>query len=314
MKNNFKKSLSLVLAVLMLVSSFSVMSFAATTSTSVDITASHTGANHKWDVKPNVDASGCTDGKIGAIYCKSCNNVLIKSEIVVTAPHNLEGVDWKVKGTVTNCESTYTRYKKCKDCTYELTETYNLHTWEVKSVDEAAKCTDISYENKECKVCKKTVREPLEAGKHSWGDDAEAGWEVTEKATCTLDGKQQRKCTKCNEVETRTITASGHKYKPQGGKEPTCTEDGVTSKMVCVNCKDTKEGVTLSKLNHKDANNDGYCDYCEGFRAEDGTICDCLCHKTSGILPKLYKVVLFIFRIFKIGQKCGCGLDHYVVD
>ena len=304
MKNNFKKSLSLVLAVLMLVSSFSVMSFAATTD--------HTG--HSITTSAAVPAVGCQNGFTESKYCNTCK-VWIKQQEVAEAPHNLDGVDWKIDGTVSDCEKVgNTRYKKCKDCTYKLTEKVTNHTWEVKSVDEAAKCTDISYENKECKVCKKTVREPLEAGKHSWGDDAEAGWEVIEKATCTLDGKQQRKCTKCNEVETRTITASGHKYKPQGGKEPTCTEDGVTSKMVCVNCKDTKEGATLSKLNHKDANNDGYCDYCEGFRAEDGTICDCLCHKTSGILPKLYKVVLFIFRIFKIGQKCGCGLDHYVVD
>ena len=65
---------------------------------------------------------------------------------------------------------------------------------------------------------------------------------------------------------------------------------------------------------HKDEDGDGYCDNCDGFRAEDGSICDCPCHQKSGILSSLYKIVLFIFRLFKIGQKCGCGADHYVVD
>lgn len=314
MKKNFKKSLSLILAVLMAVSCFSVVGFAA--DAAIDITTSHSGANHKWRVEDNVDASGCTDGKIGAIYCTSCNNVLIKSAITVSAPHNLEGVDWSINGTVTNCEAGYTRTKTCKDCkNVVVTETYNLHTWKVTGTDKAAKCTDISYENKECTVCKKTVKEPLEPGKHSWGDDAEAGWVVSEKATCTLDGTRKRECSKCIEVETEVIKATGHKYKVvDAGREPSCEQEGSTAKRACIYCNDTIEGISLGKLSHKDEDGDGYCDNCEGYQAADGSICECPCHQKSGILSKLYKIVLFIFRLFKIGQKCGCGADHYIVD
>ncbi len=316
MKKNFKKSLSLFLAVLMAVSCFSIVGFAAANDAPIDITSQHNKAGCVWDRKPDVDAVGCNNGKIGAIYCKTHNNILIRSETVVPAPHNFEGVEWAINGNVTDCEKGYTRTKTCKDCKKPvLTETYNQHDWKVTGRDDAAKCTEVSYELKKCNVCKKEVREPLEPGLHSWGEDPEAGWKVKDKATCTLKGYEERKCTKCVEVETREVPATGHKMKQlDPGKEPTCEKEGSTAKWKCQNCDYQNEVFTISKLNHKDDDNNGYCDYCEGFRAEDGSICDCPCHQKSGILSSLYKIVLFIFRLFKIGQKCGCGADHYVVD
>ena len=305
MKKNFKKSLSLFHAVLMAVSCFSIVGFAAT-----DAHAGHSVT--KSEATP---AETCKNGLTESIYCNTCK-VWVKRAEVVEALHVLDGVDWKVNGKVTDCELGYTRYKTCKSCKEDVAfETCNLHEWVVTGRDDAAKCTDISYENKECKVCKKTVREPLEPGLHSWGEDPEAGWKVKDKATCTLKGYEERKCTKCVEVETREVPATGHKMKMiDAGSAPTCEKEGSTAKFKCQNCDYQNEVSPIGKLNHKDDDNNGYCDYCEGFRAEDGSICDCPCHQKSGILSSLYKIVLFIFRLFKIGQKCGCGADHYVVD
>ncbi len=302
MKKNFKKSLCLFLAVLMAVSCFSVTCFA------LDEHTFHLKTTHK-----AVTAEGCNDGKTEGIYCNACEK-WIKEPQKIDAPHNFG--DWEIQGTVTDCEKGYTRTKTCKDCKKPvLTETYNQHDWKVTGTDQAAKCTEVSYELKKCNVCKKEVREPLEPGLHSWGEDPEAGWKVKDKATCTLKGYEERKCTKCVEVETREVPATGHKMKQlDPGKEPTCEKEGSTAKFKCQNCDYQNEVFTISKLNHKDDDNNGYCDYCEGFRAEDGSICDCPCHQKSGILSSLYKIVLFIFRLFKIGQKCGCGADHYVVD
>ena len=113
MKKNFKKSLSLFLAVLMAVSCFSIVGFAAANDAPIDITAQHNQASCKWNIEPNVDAVGCNNGKIGAIYCKTHNNMLIRSETVVPAPHNIEGVEWVINGNVTDCEKGYTRTKTC---------------------------------------------------------------------------------------------------------------------------------------------------------------------------------------------------------
>ena len=103
MKKNFKKSLSLFLAVLMAVSCFSIVGFAAANDAPIDITAQHNKAGCVWDRDDDVVAVGCTNGKYGAIYCKT-HNVLIKSETVVPAPHNIKDVEWVINGNVTDCE------------------------------------------------------------------------------------------------------------------------------------------------------------------------------------------------------------------
>ena len=305
MKKNFKKSLSVILAVIMAVSCFSVVGFAAET-----VYPGH--ENHDIKTRPAVAASGCKDGKTEEVYCDACEgDPILKAAEVVDAPHNLG--DWEIQGPVTDCEKTYTRTKTCKDCKKIIkVETKNLHDWELIDTDVAAKCTEISYENKKCKVCKKEVREPLPAGLHSWGEDAEAGWETVDRATCTLDGLQRRDCEKCIEFETRVIPKTGHKYKViDAGSEPTCEKEGSTAKRACIYCNDTIAGVSLGKLGHKDLDGDNYCDNCEGYLAEGGEICPCPCHQKTGVLNTIFKIVLFFLRLFKTGQTCGCGAAHY---
>ena len=66
---------------------------------------------------------------------------------------------------------------------------------------------------------------------HVWGD-----WSVVTPATCTTAGTEERKCSHCGEVETRTIDATGHAWGDWSVVTPaTCTTDGV-EKRVCSNC------------------------------------------------------------------------------
>lgn len=62
---------------------------------------------------------------------------------------------------------------------------------------------------------------------HNWSN-----WTTKKAVTCTADGSEERTCSKCNEKEQRTATATGHKW--DSGKETgsniayTCTVCGST--------------------------------------------------------------------------------------
>lgn len=59
-------------------------------------------------------------------------------------------------------------------------------------------------------------------------------WATTQKVTCTVNGSEQRKCSLCGKIETRTIKATGHKYTDKV-IAPTTTQKGYTL-HTCVNC------------------------------------------------------------------------------
>lgn len=59
-------------------------------------------------------------------------------------------------------------------------------------------------------------------------------WTVTKKATCTASGTEQRKCSVCGKVESRTVKATGHNYINKV-IEPTATQQGYTL-HICSAC------------------------------------------------------------------------------
>lgn len=65
---------------------------------------------------------------------------------------------------------------------------------------------------------------------HSFG-----AWTVTQNATCTKNGLQERTCS-CGEKETQEISALGHKQVVDPAVSPTCTTDGLGVGMHCETC------------------------------------------------------------------------------
>lgn len=83
---------------------------------------------------------------------------------------------------------------------------------------------------------------------HEFGE-----WEVTEPATCTEDGLEERKCKGCEETETQAITAKGHQLGEWEETTPaTCQEDGIKSR-VCSEC-DYKEEEVIAAAGHSFSN------------------------------------------------------------
>ena len=77
-----------------------------------------------------------------------------------------------------------------------------------------------------------TAEPETEKHRHAYGK-----WVVSQKNTCTEDGRQYRSCA-CGETETKTVPATGHSYTRGDTISPTATEDGYT-KYTCTECRDS---------------------------------------------------------------------------
>ena len=79
------------------------------------------------------------------------------------------------------------------------------------------------------------MSDAFECAAHKFGD-----WTVTTPPTCTEDGTEERTCTACGAVETRTIEATGHTFgKWTVTKAATRTETGLKTRT-CTVCGATE--------------------------------------------------------------------------
>ena len=81
-------------------------------------------------------------------------------------------------------------------------------------------------------------------------------WKLVKEASCTEEGKQERKCSMCGKIETKSISALGHDFGEWTViKEPTESESGYKER-ICIVCnkKETKKIDTLDKFSTKNEN------------------------------------------------------------
>ena len=88
-------------------------------------------------------------------------------------------------------------------------------------------------EGVKCSVCGEILKEQKDvpATGHSYGE-----WTVTENATCVKEGKETKTCTKCGDVQTRSMAKTAHTEVSIPGTEPTCTQPGLTDGSKCSVC------------------------------------------------------------------------------
>lgn len=92
-----------------------------------------------------------------------------------------------------------------------------------------------------------TTPVPTGCVEHEYGE-----WVVLSEATCTTEGKQERKCKHCEEVQSEVIDVLDHNLEKVPGYEATCTEKGLTDGMKCTACGlVTEEQKDIAALKHK---------------------------------------------------------------
>ncbi len=119
-----------------------------------------------------------------------------------------------------------------------------------------------------CIVGLSACKRKQEPHEHSFGE-----WGIETPSTCTADGEERRVCG-CGEYEVRTIDAKGHNEEKIGGQAPTCTTEGLTDGMKCVDCGViTVLQQTVEKLAHNEQILPGKAPTCTADGITDGKYC-----------------------------------------
>lgn len=284
MNKGLKKSLSLLIAVLMLVSALPVTVFAAnvtcnvfghkldwvetraatcsvegeevrkctrnrcdytTGETKVLALKSHTVVTIS-AVEPTCEKDGNTQGS----YCSVCGLDIVVSKKLNALGHNI--VDFEAKAP-TCTQNGYTAGKKCSICNMITFGGESLPTIPHKVTNALswvtkipATCVKEGLKAAPCSGCGMEITEVIPKTAHTYVE-----WTVKKAATCFESGVAETYCRICNEKQTQTIDRLPHSEVVTEFKAATCTQSGNTRGVICSNCKtEIEKLVVIAPLGH----------------------------------------------------------------
>ena len=209
------------------------------------------------------------------------------SEITTPATHLTEGVE-----TFTcACGDTYT------EAIAKTTEhTYN-------AVVTAPTCTEKGYTTYTCECGDTYIADYVQENGHSYTS------EITTPATHLAEGLMTFTCT-CGDTYTEAMAKTTEHTYTFVVTAPSCTERGFTT-YTCA-CGDSYIADYVDVIEHKDANSDKCCDYCNDFLGTEKEEKDCshMCH-SSGIWGIIWKILSLFYKLFGVSPVCECGAAHY---
>lgn len=167
----------------------------------------------------------------------------------------------------------------------------------------------------------------VDSGAHSWGE-----WQTVLAATCKTDGSEQRTCTKCTGVETRTVKADGISHtwgawssvtaavgNTPGTEKHTCTECGkqamrwVLPGDMAANDQKVKSGrieINRDLVNYADVSNAGV-EAVQTLTTTDGTMRYLVTLSAATALDGKFDV--YVDPLVR-GSSYGEGLKNKIVE
>ena len=182
-------------------------------------------------IAPTCTKQGKTEGK----KCSVCGATILAQESVEALGHELG--EYEITKAPT-CTAQGEKTAKCTRCNYTKTEKVARADHEEITVEAIAPtCTKQGKtEGKKCSVCGATIlaQESVEALGHELGE-----YEITRAPTCTAQGEETAKCTRCSYTKTEKVARIDHKEIIVEAIAPTCTKQGKTEGKKCSVCSAT---------------------------------------------------------------------------
>ena len=234
----------------------------------------------------------CTStGLTAGSKCSVCNTTIVAQEITPKTDHS-----WNSSYTVdkkATCTAEGTKSIHCKDCTATKNSTSipkAEHTV-VTLAQKPATCNSTGLTaGSKCSVCNETIvaQQTIDKLSHSYGS-----WKTVSASTCVREGKEQRICSLCNNVETKSLEKSDHKEiagKTQNvhSKCPVCNETLSTKhtfnltiendstadiyKYTCDCGYQYTKVIPISVCEHIDEDMNDLCDLCNENTSQKTTI------------------------------------------
>lgn len=189
---------------------------------------------HTEVVTDAVEPTCTTNGSTRGVTCSTCNTVLEKVTVIEAPGHDY--VKDESKCVEPDCVNTGKFYGVCSVCGDIKDEIVPAkgHDEEIYP-GTAADCTLTGLsDGKKCKVCGEITAEPQQTP--ALGHDFVMQPDKSNSATCTENGYEFLACSRCEAVDQRQTTATGHSYGDWTvTKEPTCDKQG-TKTRTCVTC------------------------------------------------------------------------------
>ena len=110
----------------------------------------------------------------------------------------------------------------------------HTHTWSAWTVKTPAGCETDGEQVRSCS-CGETETQKIDRLGHNYGP-----WNVSSDPTCTENGVNYRKCSRCGKEETTTVPATGHSW---GTPQYAWSDDHAqcTASRTCANCGETEQ-------------------------------------------------------------------------
>ncbi len=266
-------------------------------------------------------ASTCAEEGLSLNYCERCDYYTTK--IVPKDKSNHSYGEWDAVGG--DCATGVTYKKTCTLCgDFETKVESKEHTWEDVIVVEST-CQAKGYKYQKCADCSFTQTIYDE----NMGDHQFVDVETYEEATCCNPAYNvvTATCKLCGETKEPVKTAVegsvalGHTEEnlvKWYANPATCDVAGYVEhyRGSCGSYFVLVDGEFVEKdwseiqyvLGHNFV--DGVCSRCSAIK-DGNSAHSCICHKTSGFMKFIYKILRFFWKLFKINAVCSCGVAHY---
>ncbi len=275
---------------------------------------------HKMAEEWTLVGGNCATGVTFIRACEVCGKKESKTENV---PHDWKAIVIEEAGCTVNGYINF----ECTVCGFTATLDDTVDTW--------PSFNGVDYTDKNI----------VASGNHTWQTEAPVDEDyividgvivfVEKYPAYNSTGRGYKKCAICSAIEAVTIAAYGnnptnHKHPELGINDnstlkyvaqvdPTCNVGGHKGYYECTRCSYSQyvldhDAYYIAALGHTAPNSKGKCDRCKTTIEEEDSAsknCGCICHKESGFMKFIYKILSFFWKLFGMNKNCKCGIVHY---